>query len=180
MQSGKPMFLFAGAYDRVASAEGDYEVIKILHSVGEIGPCDAAVIAMPQDRRVEVHKAEKPTEKGAWIGLAARAGGAMVLPHLLPSLLASGVPGAGLGAWFGHISHGISRVDAKAMRELIDEGRAALIVVGVQNDASRIEQTAVEASRASLKHLPDADFEAAEREAIEAMAQTADALSGAG
>jgi uncharacterized membrane protein len=168
---GAPMFLFVGAYDGVASAEGDYEVLKILHSVGDVGPYDAAVISMPHSGGVEIHKAEKPTKKGAWIGLAAAAGGAMALPALLPTQMASGDLAAGVGAWFGHLAHGTSRSDAKEIRELLDEGRAALIVVGIQNDAWRVEQTAIEARRATLKHLPHADFDEAARDAIEAMAQ---------
>jgi len=166
-----PLFLFAGAYDGLASAEGDYEVIKILHSVGDIGSYDAAVISKLHDGRVEVHKTERPTQKGAWIGVAASAGGALALPGLLPTLLAEGVPGAGLGVWIGHLAHGTSRADAREIRELLEEQRAALIVVGIQDDARRIERAAVEASRATLKHLPDADFDEAERDAVEAMAQ---------
>ena len=57
----KPIFFFVGAYDHVASAEGDYEVMKILRSTGELGAYDAAVIAK-RDGEVQVHKAERPTE----------------------------------------------------------------------------------------------------------------------
>ena len=169
---GESIFLFAGVYDQIASAEGDYEVIKILHSVGDVGAYDAAVIAMRPDGTVELHKTEAPTEKGAWIGLAAPAGGALVFPDLLPALQGTGSTGAGLGAWLRHLLHGTSQEDAQQMRELVDAERAALIVVGIKGDAARIEQTAVEATRSTLKHLPDSDFDQAERDAIEAMAQT--------
>jgi uncharacterized membrane protein len=168
---GEPIFLFVGAYDKIASAEGDYEVIKILRSVGEIGSCDAAVIAKPPDGEVELHKTEAPTGEGAWIGLAASAGGAMACPDLLPALLGSGASGAGIGAWHGHLSSGTSRADAEEIGALLGHGRAALIVVGLERDAGRIQQTAVEASASTVKHLPDSDFDEAERDAIEAMAR---------
>jgi uncharacterized membrane protein len=168
---GKSMFLFAGAYDHVAGAEGDYEVIKILSSTGEIGASDAAVITKRGDGEVEVRKAERPTEKGAWIGLAATACGALAFPSLLPDPASPGAAGAGLQVWFGHLSQGMSRADADEIGELLAEGGVALIVVGIQDDAGRIEQTAVQASRSTLKHLPDADFDHAERDAVEAMAQ---------
>ena len=63
------------------------------------------------------------------------------------------------------------RADADEIGELLEEGRAALIVVGIQEDAGRIEQTAVQARRSTLRHLPDTDFDAAERDAVEAMAR---------
>jgi hypothetical protein len=43
--------------------------------------------------------------------------------------------------------------------------------VGIDADARRIEQTAVEARRSALKRLPNSDFAQAEREAREAMAR---------
>ncbi len=167
---GESIFLFAGVYDQIASAEGDYEVIKILHSVGDVGTYDAAVIAMHPDGGVQLHKTEAPTEKGAWIGLAAPAGGAMVFPALLPNLQGAGVAGAGIGAWLRHLMQGASGAAAEEMRGLVGDERAALIVVGTQGDAPRIEQTAVEATRSTLRHLPDSDFDEAVRDAIEAMA----------
>ncbi len=77
--------------------------------------------------------------------------------------------GAGVGAWFDHLAAGTSKEDAREIAELLEEERAALIVVGIATDAGRIEQTAVEATRSTLKHLPGTDFDAAERGALEAM-----------
>lgn len=168
---GEPIFIFAGAYDQIASAEGDYEVIKILHSVGDVGPHDAAVVARHDDGKARLHKTEALTDKGAWIGLAASAGGAMAFPALLEDLLGTGAAGAGVGAWHGHLAHGMSRADAEEIEEVVGDGRAVLIVVGIEKDAPRIQQTAVEARTSTLKHLPDSDFDAAERDAIEAMAR---------
>jgi hypothetical protein len=112
------MFLFAGAYAHIASAEGDYEVIKLLHSCGEIGAYDAAVMAKGSDGRAMVHKSEKPME-----------------------------------AWMERLVDGMSPADASEIRALLEEDRAALVVVGIEADAGRIEQTAVEATRTTLKRL---------------------------
>jgi hypothetical protein len=163
-----PMFLFAGAYPDLASAEGDYEVIKLLHSCDDIGSYDAVVISGSGQGRVTVHKSEKPRKRSAWTGLAARAATATVFPFLLPGLVGTGAAGAGIGAWLGHLTHGTSRADAKQIGALLEEGRAGLIVVGIHHDAAKIEQTAVEATDSTLKHL-DVDFEEAEREAAAAM-----------
>ena len=47
--------------------------------------------------------------------------------------------GAGLGAWFGHFAHG-TRGDAKCIGALLEPGKAALIVVGIDKDAEQIER----------------------------------------
>jgi hypothetical protein len=122
----KPMFLFAGTYANIASAEGDHEVIKILHSCDEIGVYDAAVVARSSDDTVSVHKS---------------------------SLASSTAAEAWLEAWIGQLERGLSRDDATEIRALLVQDRAALVVVGSETDADRIQQTAVEATRATLKHL---------------------------
>ena len=74
----KPMFFYTGVYDNVADADADYEAIKSLHDGGAIGSYDSAVIVHTPQGDVKVTKTEKPTQKGAWIGLAAGAGAAVV------------------------------------------------------------------------------------------------------
>ena len=122
------MFLFAGVYADLAAAEGDYEVIKLLHSCDEIGSYDAVVIGRQSDGSVTVHKSEKPTPDGGWIGL---------------------------GAWLDQLGRDISRADSDEIGALLEEDRAALVVVGIETDG-RIEQSAVEATRSVLKRV-DAD-----------------------
>jgi hypothetical protein len=150
----KPIFVFAGVYPNLGSAEGDYEVIKLLHSCDEIGSYDAVVIRKGSDDVVAIHKGEKPTPRGAWIGVAAGAASAVACPHLIEELVESDAA----RAWRDHLGRGIPRLDAQEMRDLLEEDHAALVVVGIESDAGRIEQTAVEATRTTLKHV-DADFD---------------------
>ncbi len=124
-----PMFLFAGVYPDLAGAEGGYGVIKLLHSCDEIGSYDAVVIGRQSDGSVTVHMNEKPPPEGVWIGL---------------------------DAWLGYLGRGISRADSDEVEVLLEENRAALVVVGLESDTSRIEQSAVEATRSVLKRI-DAD-----------------------
>jgi uncharacterized membrane protein len=168
----KPMFFFAGVYDNVADADADYETIKALHSGDAIGSYDSAIISKQPDGKVKVTKTEKPTQHGAWTGLAAGAGAAVVFPFLLPGLTVAGMAGAGagLGAWFGHLAHGTSRGEAKEIGALLDEGDAALVVVGIDRDASRVEEAATRAKNHVLKR-EFGDFDEAEQEALEAIAQ---------
>jgi hypothetical protein len=76
--------------------------------------------------------------------------------------------GAGLGAWFGHLAHGTSRGEAKEIGALLDEGTAALVVIGIDRDAERIEEAATRAKKSVLKRQCG-DFEKAEQEALEAI-----------
>ncbi len=166
--SKKPMFLFAAVYPDVAAAEIDYATVKELHSAGDIGSYDAAVMTKDANGNVKVHKHEKPTQHGAWIGLAAGAAGAVLFPFLLPGLIVTGAAGAGIGAWIGHVSHGLSRNDVKEIAALLDRGQAAMIVVGVDKDAEMIEKAMSRATEQMVKQL-DADWDEAQREADMAM-----------
>jgi uncharacterized membrane protein len=162
--SDKPMFLFAGIYESVADAETDYEAIKALHAGDIIGSYDSAIITKDADGKVKVDKTEKPTQHGGWIGLAAGAAVAIVAPVAMPVLVTAG--GAGLGAWIGHLARGISRSDLKEIGQMLDSGNAALIVIGVDKDAERVQKVVEKASKTLLKEV-DADPEEAEKEASE-------------
>ena len=89
----KPMFFYAGVYDDASDADADYEAIKALHAGDAIGSYDSAIITKQADGKVKVTKTEKPTQHGAWIGLAAGAGVAVVFPFLLPGLTVAAMAG---------------------------------------------------------------------------------------
>ena len=169
----QPMFFYTGIYDNVADADADYDAIKSLHDGGAIGSYDSAVIVHRPDGKVQVTKTEKPTQKGAWVGLAAGAGVAVVFPFLLPAVSYAGMAGAGagLGAWLGHLHHGTDRADAKEIGVMLEEGDTALMVIGVDKHAERVSQQATRARKSVTKRI-EGDFEEAEREALTAMAQS--------
>lgn len=164
--SDKPMFLYAGVYSDVEGAEVDYEAVKALYAGHLIGSYDAAIVTKQADGKVNVHKREKPTQHGAWAGLAAGAAFAVVAPVALPALVAAG--GAGLGAWIGHLARGMSREDVREIGEMLGAGQAALIVIGIDKDAERVEKAAAKASRYVTKRV-EADADAAEQEALATM-----------
>jgi uncharacterized membrane protein len=167
----KPMFFFTGVYDTVSQAETDYDAIKRLHDNGDIGSYDGAVLSQKKNGEIRVHKDEKPVKHGGWVGFAAGAGASILFPFMLPSIVGAGATAAGVGAWFGHLAHGMSRSDAKDMARQLQPGQAALIVVGIDEDAAKVE----EATGASLshvtKHLEGSDFDEAERTAIDSLEQ---------
>ena len=166
----KPMFFYTGIYDNVADADADDEAIKSLHRGKAIGSYDSAIVVHTPDGDVKVTKTEKPTQKGAWVGLAAGAGAAVVFPFLLPAVSYAGMAGAGagLGAWFGHLAHGTSRGDAKDIGALLEPGKAALIVIGIDKDAEQIERALTRAEQHVLKR-DVGDWDEAEQEALSAI-----------
>jgi uncharacterized membrane protein len=89
------VFVFVATYPDRDGAEADYDVVKDLHSAGAIGTYDAAVVDKDAEGKVHVHKHEKPTQHGAWSGLAVGAVVGLLFP---PAIIASGVVGAAAGA----------------------------------------------------------------------------------
>jgi uncharacterized membrane protein len=76
----RPVFIYAAIYDDIADAEADYEAVFDLHAAGAIGTFDSAVIEKEHDDKVRVHKTEKPTQHGAWTGIAVGALAGILFP----------------------------------------------------------------------------------------------------
>jgi uncharacterized membrane protein len=136
--SDNPVFLYAGDYENLDDAKADLEALKELHREHVVGTFDAAVITRTEDGKVKiVDKTEKPTQHGGWAGLAVGAAIGVIFP---PSILVSGLVGAGAGALIGHLHGGMSRSDLKEVGEMLDESEAALIVVGEATVERAIEE----------------------------------------
>jgi uncharacterized membrane protein len=141
------VFLYVGEYDSVEDAKADLEELKELHSEHVVGTYDAAVITKNEEGKVKiVDKIEKPTQHGGWAGLAVGAALGLIFP---PSILVSGLVGAGAGALIGHLEGGMSRSDLKEVGEMLDESEAALIVVG----EATIERAVEEATRRAKREM---------------------------
>lgn len=155
----KPVFLFAAIYDDVAAAESDYEAVFDLHAAGVIGTFDAAVIEK-EEGKVHVHKTEKPTRHGAWTGIAVGAIAGILFP---PSIIGSAVVGGAAGGVIGHLWKGMSRSDLKELGEGLDEGSAALVVVGESKLGEKIEKAVTHARKVMEKEI-DAEADELKRE----------------
>ena len=131
--SDRPVFIFAATYADSAGAESDYDTLLELHSAKLVGTYDVALVTKDADGKVHVKKHEKPTQHGAWGGIAVGAAvGVLAAPAVVPTALVGGLIG-GLG---GHFKKGISRGDAKELGDMIDAGQATLLVIG----ESRLEE----------------------------------------
>lgn len=155
-----PVFLYAAAYDSADDARLDYEVLLEAHAEGWVGTYDAAVLEKTADGKVHVHKHEKPTQHGAWAGVAVGALAGILFP---PSILAGAVVGGAAGGVIGHLRGGLSRSDLEELAEFLDEGQAALIVIAESRVQEQLEKELVRANKMMEKQV-DADAKELERE----------------
>ena len=152
--SDDQMFLFAGEYDSVEDAKADLELLKAFHQEHLVGTYDAAVLTKNEEGKVKVvDKIEKPTQHGGWAGLAVGAAIGLIFP---PSVLVSGLAGAGAGALIGHLRGGMSNSDLKEIGEMLEESEAALIVVGEMTIERGVDE-AIERAKKELKKEVRAD-----------------------
>ena len=154
------VFVYIGTYPSEAVAQGDYDVVKDLHSLGAVGSYDAAVITKDDNGKVHVNKDETATRRGAWGGVAAGAVVGLLFP---PSLIASAAVGGAIGGVSGHLWKGMSRSDVKEFGELIDAGEACLLVVGESTIEEAIDKASLKAEKQIKKQLDvdSADVDAA-------------------
>ena len=158
--SDNPVFLYVGEYDSVEDAKADLEELKELHREDVVGTYDAAVITKNEEGKVKiVDKIEKPTQHGGWAGLAVGAALGLIFP---PSVLVSGLLGAGAGALIGHLEGGMSRSDLKEIGEMLDASEAALIVVGEASIERGVDE-AIKHAKKELKKEVRADAREMER-----------------
>ncbi len=159
----RPVFLYAAVYDDIADAEADYEAVFELHAAGLVGTFDSAVIEK-EDGKVRVHKTEKPTQHGAWTGIAVGALAGILFP---PSIIGTAIAGGVAGGVIGHLWKGMSRSDLKDLGEAMDDGNAALIVIGESKVDEQIEKAVKRAKKVIEKQI-DADAAELKRQVEEA------------
>ena len=163
---------YVGVYSDAAHAEADYELVKDLHTqAGLMDAYDAAVIDRRTDGKVRITRQhETPTRVGGVLG-----GGVGLATGLVVALFpfaaigggllaATTAGGAVLGAVAGHVVGGMSRHDLKELGEHLDAGQAGLVVVGVSDMGTRIEQSMRHAVKVQARQLK-ADTEQIERDA---------------
>jgi uncharacterized membrane protein len=150
MAKSDSVFIYIGTYPDEASARADYEVVKDLHAAGAVGTYDASVVTKDDSGKVHVNKDEMATRHGAWGGAAA---GALVGILFPPSIIATAAVGAAVGGIGGHLWRGMSRADVKEFGDLIDDGQAALVIVGESKLQELVDKAALKAEKHIAKEL---------------------------
>ncbi len=158
--SDDPVFLYVAAYASEADAREDYDVLLALHAEGVIGTYDAALITKDQEGKVHVRKHEKPTQHGAWTGIGVGAVVGILFPA---SVIGSAIVGGTAGGLIGHLWHGMSRGDMKDLGEALDDGQAALVIVGKSKLQEVLERELKRANKQIEKQIK-ADSKLLEKE----------------
>lgn len=150
MAKPESVFIYIGTYPDEAQARDDYQIVKDLHSRGAVGTYDAAVVTKDSDGKVHVNKDEMPTRHGAWGGAAVGAAIGILFP---PAIIGTAAVGAAIGGVGAHLWRGMSRADVKELGELMDDGQAALLVVGESKVAEAIDKATLKAEKHVAKEL---------------------------
>ena len=125
-------------------------LVKDLHVAGAVGTYDAAVVTKDGTGKVHVNKDEMATRHGAWGGAAVGAVVGILFP---PSIIASAAVGAAAGGVGGHLWRGISRADVKEYGDIIDDGQAALVIVGGSILLQAVEKAGLKVEKQEAKEL---------------------------
>ena len=147
-------FLIVGTYASEMDAQADYDVVKELHAADVVGGYDAAVITKDDKGKVHVNKDETSTRKGAWGGAGVGALIGLVFP---PAVIGTAVVGASVGALGGHLAKGMSRSEMKEIGDLLNEGEAALVVIGDSRLQEKMDELLSKAQKREAKELSDVD-----------------------
>ena len=158
--SDNPVFVYAAVYSDRAGADADYEALLDLHAADLVGSYDVALLYKGDDGKVHLTKHEKPTQHGAWTGAAVGALAGVIFP---PSIIGAAVVGAAAGGGIGHALGGMSRSDAKDLGDYLDEGQAALIVIGKSRVQEQLDKILAQAQKSTEREI-DADAKELEKE----------------
>jgi uncharacterized membrane protein len=150
MAKPEAVFVYIGTYPDKAQARDDYQVVKDMHSAGAVGSYDAALVTKDDRGNVHVNKDEMATRHGAWGGAAAGAVIGILFP---PSVIGTALVGAAVGGISGHLWRGMSRSDVKEFGDIIDDGQAALVVVGESKLQQALDKAALKAEKHVAKEL---------------------------
>jgi uncharacterized membrane protein len=150
----KTVVVYVATYASLDDAKADYEAVKQLHSAGIIGTYDAAVVSKDAAGEVKITRTEKPTEYGAWAGLAVGALVGLCFPPYLvwESAIGAGAGaaiGAGAGALLGHYWQGLSGSDLKTIGDTLQQSMASLIVIG----QSKLQEALENATKRAVKQF---------------------------
>jgi uncharacterized membrane protein len=149
MAKSHDVFVYVGTYANEADAEHDLQAVRTLHREGTIGTYDAAVVDR-HNGNVHVHQVETPTRRSTWTGIGVGAVLGLLVP---PSIVGTAFAGGVAGGLVGHFAHGMSRKDVRELGETLDSGEAALIVIGRDRFAEKLDKALTRAERLVEKEV---------------------------
>lgn len=138
------MFLYVAAYSDELAASEDFELLQDLNKEGWVGTYDAGVVVKDSEGKLSVKRHTDSTGKGLRRGLAVGAVLGLIFP---PSIIVSGLVGAGAGAAIGHSLNDVTKDDLKDIGELLENNESAIVVLG----ELKVEEKIRELTKKSIK-----------------------------
>lgn len=153
----EPQFVvFAGAYSSVEEARADFDGIKEIHKESWLGPYEGVLFTKEAGHKVKILDRDSST-RAAGAGLGALAGAVigLIFP---PTIIGGALFGGGAGALLGHLFGTIKRKDVAELGELLDEGDAGIVLIGVPTPELGAQKLMKRAAKIAKKQV-DADAE---------------------
>jgi uncharacterized membrane protein len=148
--------VYAAAYGSLEDAKADYEGIKELHKEKWIGKYESALFTKNEDGSVKIHDTDA-TSRGRGLKMGAAIGAAVGI--IFPvTILAGALVGGGAGLLGGHLTRGLKRGDIKELGDLLDEGEAGIVLLGIVTPDEGIDRFLKRAAKVMKKQV-DADAE---------------------
>ncbi len=149
-----PYVAFIGTYDSVDDAKTDFDAIKALHADMWIGPYDGALFTKEEGGKVKIlDRDSAATGAGAVVGVLTGALIGLIFP---PSIIAGAAVVGTAGGVLGHLFGGFKRKDIAEMGDLLDEGTAGIVMIGVATPDMGADLMMKRAKRTAKKQV-DAD-----------------------
>jgi len=148
--------IYAGEYGSLEEAREDFELLKELHKEQWIGKYESALFTKNEDGSVKIHDTDATGRaRGAKWGAAIGAAVGLIFPV---TILAGALVGGGAGLLGGHLSRGLKRDDIKELGDMLDEGEAGIVLVGVVTPDEGLDRFLKKAAKVMKKQV-DADAE---------------------
>jgi uncharacterized membrane protein len=155
--------VFAGAYDSVEDAKADFAAIKEMHKEAWLGPYEGVLFTKEEKGKVKILDRDSSI-RAAGAGVGALAGGVfgLIFP---PTIIAGAAVGGAAGALVGHFFGTFKRKDVAELGELLDEGAAGILLIGIptpemgaqklMNRAAKVAKKQVDADAKDIKKAID-------------------------
>lgn len=122
------VLMYLGAYMDLVDAKEDFDLIYEAHKEKWIGEYEAALFGKEADGKLKIYDTVASERGwGAKVGAITGAAIGLIFP---PTIVASAIAGAGVGAVAGQLKRGIKTDDIKAMADMLDEGTYGIVLVG--------------------------------------------------
>ena len=148
------LVVFAGAYETVDDAKADFKGIKEIHKEAWLGPYEGVLFTKEADGKVKILDRDSSIRAAAaGAGVLAGAVIGLIFP---PTIIAGAAVAGTAGGLLGHFFGTFKRKDVAELGELLDEGEAGIVMIGVPTPELGAQKLLKRAAKTAKKQV-DAD-----------------------